>query len=218
MKKYIETLLNNPLFSGMDCDSISSLLKDIRHTEKSFKKGEFIAVMGDPADFIGIILSGKIKILQDDFKGNRNIIALLSEGDLFAEAFAPAGVKLLPLDIMSETDSKVLFLSASSLLSPGNELKQELIQNLLRISSRKNMFLNRKLNYISQKTTREKLLCYLYDQARASGSNSFTIPFDRQGLADFLSVERSAMSAEISKLQKDGILSTKRSHFILHML
>ena len=92
---------------------------------------------------------------------------------------------------------------------------RQLTQNLIRVLAQKNMQLNEKAGYLSQRSTREKLLSYLSAQARRAGSASFRIPFDRQQLADFLSVNRSAMSAELSRMQEEGLLRVSRSAFTL---
>ena len=137
---------------------------------------------------------------------------------MFAEAFACAGASELPVDILATGKAKILFLNRDMLFgecSKTCEFHSFLIQNLLKIVACKNMLLNQKLSYSSHKTTGEKIMAYLSDQAKLHHSSEFTIPFDRQGLADYLGVERSAMSAEISKLQKQGKLITRRSYFKL---
>ena len=173
---------------------------------------------GDPADFIGIVLSGEIYICQTDFYGNRSIVASFTAGNLFAEAFACAGIAQLPADILAAADCRILFLSSRTLFQSCDRCSSfhhQLIANLLGIVSRKNLYLNQKLSYISRGTTKEKLLAYLSDQAKQNHSNEFTIPFNRQELADFLGVERSAMSAELGKLSKLGVLETQRRYFRL---
>ncbi len=137
---------------------------------------------------------------------------------MFAEAFACAGIDTLPVDVYASSDVTIMLLNRDKILRPCSEacnFHGKIIENLLQIVARKNIMLNQKLRYTSHKTTRDKLMAYLTDQAKIHQSPDFIIPFDRQGLADYLSVERSAMSAELSKLQKDGIIKTSRSHFTL---
>ena len=122
------------------------------------------------------------------------------------------------VDISANTDCSILFLNSENILNPHdvrNSFHDILIRNLLGIVARKNMYLNRKLKYAARKTTAQKLLAYLNDCAMAAGSNEFVIPFNRQALADYLGVERSAMSAEIGRLVKSGIIETNRSYFKL---
>lgn len=210
--------MHNPLFQNILPEDIPVMLKRLHAYTKSYQKEEYIRHAGDPADFIGIIESGSIHILQDDYYGNRNITASISEGSLFGEAFACAGIPYLPVDIVAAEDCTVMFLNVKKLLNTcdnGCEFHHTLIRNLLGIVAQNNMYLNQKIKYTSRKTTGEKLMAYLTDQAKMKSSNDFTIPFNRQELADYLGVERSAMSAELGKLTKLGILQTQRSHFTL---
>ena len=91
----------------------------------------------------------------------------------------------------------------------------KLIRNLMHDLAQKALMFHRKIDVISRRTTREKLLSYLNYEARRQGSGSFDIPFDRQGLADYLEVDRSGLSLEISKLRKEGILESRKNHFTL---
>lgn len=218
MDKYSELLMTIPLFAGIAGENIPTLLKNLEAYTRTYHKNEYIRLSGDPADFIGIVLSGNIQILQHDYYGNRSITASFGTGSLFGEAFACAGIPILPVDILSGEDTTIMFMNRSRILSPCGgscTFHHTLIGNLLTIVASKNMMLNQKLQYISHRTTAEKLLAYLNDQAKLHASAEFTIPFDRQELADYLGVERSAMCAEISKLVKAGILETRRSYFRL---
>lgn len=218
MEKYFQILKKVPLFAGITESDIPSMLECLHAYTKNFAKGDYIRTSGDLANFIGIVLDGEIQILQDDYDGNRSITASFQTGAMFAEAFTCAGIPMLPVDIMSSENSTIMFLSSERIFdSCGGEcgFHHVLIQNLLQIVARKNMLLNQKLQYMSHKTTKEKVMAYLNDQAKINGSDEFTIPFNRQALADYLGVERSALSTEISKLQKQGYLKTNRSYFML---
>lgn len=216
-EKYSKILQSNPLFKGIAPDDIPVMLNRLNAYTRVYKKDEFIRHSGEPADFIGIILAGEIQILQDDYYGNRSITALITEGSLFAEAFACAGIKHLPVDIIAAGNCTIMYLNSKALFNGygSSRFHYTLINNLLGIFAGKNIYLNQKLKYASQKTTGGKLLAYLNDQAKEKGTNEFVIPFNRQELADYLGVERSAMSAELGKLSKLGILETKRSYFKL---
>lgn len=197
--------MHNPLFQNILPEDIPVMLKRLHAYTKSYPKEEYIRHAGDPADFIGIVESGSIHVLQDDYYGNRNITASISEGSLFGEAFVCAGIPHLPVDIVAAEDCNIMFLNGKKLLNTcdnGCEFHHTLIRNLLGIVAQNNMYLNQKIKYTSRKTTREKLMAYLTDQAKMKGSNDFTISFNRQELADYLGVERSAMSAELGQAYK----------------
>ena len=218
MEKFYPILEKNALFEGIAPEKIPAVLKCLQARIKNYKKDEFICMEGDQAGFIGVVLAGQIQVFHDDYNGNRNLTASFGTGALFAEAFACAGVPIMPVSILSYTDSAILFIDAGQLLGHSSDdcgFHAQITANLLKIMARKNMLLNQKLGYISHKTTAGKLMAFLNDQAKFHQSSEFTIPYDRQGLADYLGVERSAMSAELGKLQKQGVLVTKKNYFKL---
>lgn len=218
MKKYFSLLSQTILFAGIREQELESMLGCLQARVVSIKKGDPLFLEGDKAGFIGVVLSGCIHIFQEDFYGNRSLLAQAEEGDIFAEAFACACVEEMPVSGYAPKDSTVMLLSCRKMLTVCSNScgsHNRLVKNLLQVVAQKNLSLNRKIGFMSQKTTREKLMAYLLDQAKTNGSPEFTIPLDRQTLADFLGVERSAMSAELGKLRKDGVLECKGAHFKL---
>lgn len=220
MKEYVNILKNIPLFENISSNHISELLIRLDAYVKNYQKNEYVKRTGDPVNFIGIILQGNIQIIQDDFYGNRNITASFAAGSLFAEAFVCAGISTLPVDILANANTEIMFINSRKIFASCGgccEYHHILIANLLRIIATKNMILSQKLQCISCKTTEEKILSYLNSQAKLHDSAEFDIPFNRQGLADYLGVERSAMSTVINQLVKQEVIETNRSHFkILH--
>lgn len=205
------------LFHGLREAQIREMLPCLSARQSRFRRGQFLLRAGDRVAFAGILLSGEAEVLQEDFWGNRNLLAAVGPGDLFAEAFACAHA-VSPVNVLCKTDGSVLYLNVRAVFSPCEKAcaqHKALSQNLIRVLAEKNMQLNEKAGFLSQRTTREKLLAYLSAQARRAGSASFRIPFDRQQLADFLSVNRSAMSAELSRMQREGLLCADRSSFTL---
>ena len=216
MKEYFELLSASPLFQGIGGDELESMLQCLGARTIDVPKGDPVFLEGDAAGFIGIVLEGSIQVVQEDFFGNRNVIHHSREGDIFAEAFSFTGLDTMPVSGYAVKNSRVMLLSCIRMMTVCANacgFHNRLVKNLLQLVSRKNMMLSEKIRYMSKKTTREKLLAFLSAQAKQAGSPEFTIPFDRQSLADYLGVERSAMSAEIGKLQKDGILQSKGSFF-----
>ena len=218
MEKDFAILLENPLFQGISPEELKSMLGCLQARETQAKKGAPIFLEGDPAGFIGIVLEGAVRIVRDDYYGERTLLAQAEPGDIFAEAYACADVETMPISGYAAADSRVLLLSCRKMLTVCTNacrFHNRLVKNLLQVVARKNLLLSQKIQFMSQKTTREKLMAYLLDQAKQQGSLEFTIPFDRQTLADYLGVERSAMSAELGKLRRDGVLETTGSHFRL---
>ena len=218
MKYNFESLKHTPLFYNLQDKEISSLLECMGSVFRIFQKEEFIVCAGDPAGSVGILLSGRAQIFRENMAGERNMLAEIREGDLFAEAFACAGIEILPVSVYALEKSEVLLLDIKKILSvcslscPFHTL---FIENLLKVLARKNIGLNKKIHHISHRTLREKVLSYLEEQALQAGNSSFYIPFDRQALADYLCADRSALSRELSKMQNDGIIEYKRNYFIL---
>ena len=218
MEKDFAILLENPLFQGISLEELKSMLGCLQARETQVKKGAPVFLEGDPAGFIGIVLEGAVRIVRDDYYGERTLLAQAEPGDIFAEAYACADVETMPISGYAAADSRVLLLSCRKMLTVCTNacrFHNRLVKNLLQVVARKNLLLSQKIQFMSQKTTREKLMAYLLDQAKQQGSLEFTIPFDRQTLADYLGVERSAMSAELGKLRRDGVLETTGSHFRL---
>lgn len=216
MKKYIKLFKKCPLFANIEEENLLGMLDCLNARKITAKKDSIIFHEGDPATQIGIVLSGNVQVVRDDYYGNRSIVATIEEGHLFAESFACSQIQKLPVTILASTDCEVMLIDSERILttcSNACEFHGKLIHNLLKIVANKNLLLNQKIEVTSKRTTREKLMTYLLNQAKKEGSNTFYIPFDRQGLADYLEVERSAMSAELSKLCKSGVIETKKNWF-----
>ena len=218
MQKYFAMLPSLPLFAGIDTEDVPQMLRCLSAVRATYRKGTYIRVEGDAADFIGIVLEGGVQILREHYDGTRRIVAVLGTGDMFAEAYALSGAAELPVSIVASEDATILFLDAISITQEHAarcRFHELLMRNLLRIMAHKNMLLSQKLNCVSRKTTAEKLLAFLSDQARQQHATAFTIPYNRQALADYLGVERSALSAVIGALQRQGVLEAKGSFFRL---
>lgn len=182
-----------------------------------------ILLAGDPADRVGVLLEGRAQVIREEFSGSRTILTGLNPGNLFAEAFACASGehKTLPVTVLAVAESVVLWMDYRKILRAcpaGCAFHHRLVENMLAVVADKNLMLNRRIGHLSKRSTREKLLSYLSEQAALHGSAAFSIPFDRQQLADYLCVERSAMSAVLSKLREEGVLEVERNRFRLKQL
>jgi len=218
MKEFLTILEKCSLFAGIDREDIGAMLGCLRARVQSYGRQQTIFAEGDDACYVGILLSGSAQVVKEDFYGNRSIMTQVEPGELFGESFACAGVAQMPVSVVAQEPSQVMIIDSRCItVSCCNacSFHSRMIFNLLKIVAQRNLQCNQKIEITSKRTTREKLMAYLMAQAKLRGSNSFTIPYDRQALADYLGVERSAMSAEISKLRKDGIITTQKSSFTL---
>lgn len=212
---HLEVLLNSYLFSGIKREEVKHLLSCLSANEKHYGKEEIILSVGEKMDSIGIFLEGTGQIIHEDYWGNKIIFSELKEGSVFGEVFAVLG-RSSEVSVVATSKIKVLWFRISGIMSVCHQAcgyHNRLIKNLLVSISEKNLMLTRKMNHIGKKTTREKLLAYLSSESMKAGSSKFIIPFDRQDLADYLFVDRSALSNEISKLRKEGVIKNKKNEF-----
>ncbi len=218
MKNYLPVLRDAPLFAGLSDDEILSALQCVGAEQASFPPECTILYAGDRTGHLGLLLDGTALVVQEDIWGNRHIVTVLRPGELFAEPFALLPEAVLNVSVLAQEGCTILRLRVQALITvcPSScSFHNRLIQNLTTILAQKLLQLNEKLSHLSRRKTREKLLSYLSAEATRQGSRDFTIPYDRQQLADYLCVDRAAMSVELSRLQQEGILSTHRSRFRL---
>ncbi len=219
MRQYMGIFEKCALFSGISKEDLSALLTCLGGNVVEYAKNQWIFSEGDSAKSMGILLSGCVQVVKDDYLGNRTIVNTVEPGGLFGESFACAEVDHMPVGVVATCPCKVLLVNCNRLLttcSNSCEFHSRMIQNLVHILAQSNILLNQKIEVTSHRSTREKLMAYLLSEAKKQQNHQFTIPFDRQELADYLGVERSAMSAEIGKMKKEGLLDTKKSWFQIY--
>lgn len=215
MDKNIIKLINDTyLFKGLRESEIENIIRSLNTKLKDYYKNENIINVGDTSSFLGIVISGKAQIVGEDYFGRKIIFSELEAKDIFAEVYALLETEF-QISISTLTNTKILWIDIHSILSIKNSKYEKLIKNLLISIARRNLKLTQKINHIAKKNIREKLLSYLHSEALKHKSESFSIPFNRQDLANYLFVDRSALSSEISKLKKEGILETNKNTFIL---
>ena len=203
-------MTSSPLFRNISPADLASLLDCLDARERAYEKGAWLLRRGEWTDRLGLVLSGTVHILREDFWGSRSIVGLAGPGEIFAESYALAG-EPLEVSVLAASDARVLFLRVETALTDCGQLTR----NLTALLAEKNLTLTRKMRHMARRTTREKLLSYLSAQALRSGGPEFDIPMDRQQLADYLAVDRSAMSAALGKLRDEGVLEFRKNHFRL---
>ena len=215
---YLNIIKACPLFSGIAEADLEALLGCLGMATKSYAKDAFIFTAGERSGPMGLVLAGSVYIVQEDFWGRRTILTRIAPGELFAEAFACAGLERLPVSVMAAEAAEIMLIDYRKITTPcaqNCDCHNVLVNNMLRILSRKNVFLVQKIEHLTRRSTREKLLAYLSARARETGRSRFVIPFNRQELADYLAVDRSAMSSELSKMRDEGMLDFVRNEFEL---
>ncbi len=218
MEKYLQILKKCPLFLGIEDESLLKMLHCLGAVIRRYEKKHIIIEEGKPTKNIGIVLSGSANVVQIDYFGNRSILKISEPSDVFAEAFACAETKSVPVCIVANEMCDIMLIDCSHILhtcSNNCQFHQQLIYNLMKNLAVNTISFHQKIAITSKRTTREKLMEYLKIQSQKTNKKTFTIPFDRQELADYLEVDRSGLSSEISKLKKDGIIDSYKNKFTL---
>lgn len=218
MEKYYSVLSKCPMFRDISRENLIGLLGCLGGKTEKYGNDETIFSEGEPVRGIGIVLSGMVQIVRIDYYGNRSIVANIEPSNLFGESFACAGIEAIPVDVVSAGNTEILLIDAARIISTCSsacDFHRQIIFNLLQVVAAKNLFFNQKMDIVSKRSTREKLMTYLLLQAKENNSSSFVIPFDRQELADYLGVDRSGLSTEIGKLRREKVIECEKSRFRL---
>lgn len=218
MDSYIRILKHTTLFSGVGENEISAMLDCLQAKKQHYKKDQYIFRQGEYIDKLSVLVEGSLHIQRDDYWGNHSIIHMVKIGEMFGESYLAPNSGALPNDVVATKDSTVIFFDVNRILhvcSSACNFHSLVVKNLFFAISQKNRNLMQKLGYMTKRSTREKLISYLSDEAQRQNCGTFEIPFNRQQLADFLSVDRSAMSNELCKMRDDGLLIFEKNRFTL---
>ena len=205
------------LFRQMSAEEIPDVLSELRSQERQYDKGSIIMSAGHTTEWMGLVLSGSVTVQSNDLWGNRTILSHVGRGDFFAETFAWLRDEIMPVDVIANETCRVLFLNVGVLRTLPSEQPwaAKLTANLLTIAAHKNLMLAGRSFHIAPKSARARILAYLNTVSLQKQSREFDIPFDRQQLADYLNLDRSAMSTELGRMRDDGLIRTKKNHFVL---
>jgi len=218
MNPFPNALRSCALFADIDPDDLDKMLTCLNARFISADKGEYLMTEGAPAQYIGLLLSGRAQVVRTDYFGNRSIAVSIEPGELFAESFACAAVESLPVSVEACEKCTALLLDCRRIMNSCCNVcafHSRLIFNLMKMLALKNLSMHQKAEITSRRSTREKLMTYLTLQAKQAGSSRFTIPFDRQALSDYLGVDRSGLSMELSRLRREGRIEYFKNSFHL---
>ena len=208
-----------PLFSDIRIEDMDQLLYCLKGREKSYQDEEFILHAEDTQEEFGVVLEGSVQLITEDMFGNRSITAKLNKGEIFGQIAATGHANFSPVAVVSDGPSSIMFLTFGRLVAPCTRacaFHSRIIENMMNVLAKRNLLMNQKVSILSQRTMREKLLAFLHFQAKEHEADEFTIPFNRDELADYLCVNRSALSREIAKMVDDGLIETQRNRFVLN--
>ena len=211
-------LSSTQLFSGLDKNEIATLLKCLHVRERTYSKGDTVISEGSFVSELGIVLDGTVTIEFCDVWGNNNVVRKIGTGGSFCEEYACGARNPITVSVKADTDATVMFINASRIIHPCGkncDCHQKVTSNLLFVSVSRSLQLLRKIVHSSPKTIRGRLVSYFSECVKVNGSYSFNIPFNRQQLADYLNTDRSAMCNELSKMQKEGLISYDKNHIVI---
>lgn len=208
------------LFQGMSPAETEQMLTCLSAKTKKFEKNQAICRIGDRISAMGLVLSGAANIIRHDVWGNQAILDHVQRGQVFGETYACLREEPMMVDVIASEKTEILFLAVNRVMetcSSNCSFHSRLIRNLIYTLAKRNLALSSKMDHITPRTIRDRVLSYLSAQSVRQGSYTFEIPFNRQQLADYLSVDRSALSAELSRLQKEQRISFQKNKFTLHL-
>lgn len=218
MRRFISVLKRTQMFAGVGEDEIEAMLSCLDARLRKFKRGEYVLRQGEHLNDIIVLVEGNLHIQKDDYWGNRSILGNIAIGEIFGEAYVAPESGAVINDVVAVEDSAVMLFDVKRIITTcpsGCRFHSMVVQNMFFAISEKNRKLVQKLGHMSKRTTREKLISYLSEEAKKQNSAEFAIPFNRQQLADFLSVDRSAMSNELCKMRSEGLLDFNKNNFKL---
>lgn len=214
MKNTFETVKHSPLFFGIGAEDFEKLSACVEARRQSYQRGAVIRLVGDPASAVGLVLAGNVQVVRENADGKQVLLTELSAPELFGEVFACAGIEGMPVTVLAATDCEILFLNyrkITATCSSACAFHTKLIENMLRLLAQRTLMLNKKIELLSKRTTRERLLLFF----AAQGASKFTIPYNREQLATYLCVERSALSAELGRMRDEGLIDFHKNRFAL---
>ena len=209
----ISVLSGSALFRGFDETEVNNLLGSLNAREKRFRKGAMIFHSGDVISTLCFVIAGSVTIESNDMWGNRTILNLVSKGQFFAESYALLPNEPMLVDVCANENCTIVYLDMKSVGRLDESMRVRLLANLLTITTRKNLHLSSRSFHTAPRQVRGRIMAYLNTVSVQKHSREFDIPFDRQQLADYLNVERSVLSNELSKMQRDGLIRCRKNHF-----
>lgn len=218
MRNATAILRNTGLFRGTSDEEISAMCKCLGARSYRYAPGECIFRSGGSVDSMGVVLDGRIDVVKQDWWGNRTVLSSHRAGDVICTEYACSQGESLDASVVAAEQSEVMFFDVARITttcSSSCEFHARVVRNLVQSLARGSMGLNQRLDQMSKRSTRDKVCAYLSDQARRAGSNEFLIPLNRQEMADHLGVDRSALSAELGRMQRDGIIEFSKNRFVL---
>lgn len=206
----------SPLFSGLSEEETTKALSWFGSFRRHYNKGEFLHLLLSPMEHFGLVLSGQVQVETDDIDGYRMIMASVGPGGIFGESLCFLG-EMAPVYIVAMTDCDILWMDVKKLKAPGQKdiFETDMANRFTAMVCHRALSMNDRIQILSKNTLRSKLITFFSQQVQRSG-DSFTLPFDRESMASYLGVNRSALSRELGAMEKEGIITFHKNKFTVH--
>lgn len=214
----MEQMKDYRLFNGIEPANLPVMLTCLGYRAETYKKGDFISMEGEHLENIGLIASGSVDMIKEDFWGNKTILMRMGQGSIFGETFICGSDSLATVSFCAASDTTAIFLPFKRVMHTCTNacaFHHRLVENMVQLIADKNLELMRKVEVVTKKTLREKILAYLSQQAQQHGGSYFEIPLGRMELAEYLCADRSALTRELNAMKEEGILDYDRNMFRL---
>ena len=208
--------VNSPLFDGIRPEDRKIMLGCIDYHIGTFRKGDIVVFEEENMKHIGIVLSGSVDMVKEDLWGNKTMLVRIRRNDIFGETFACGSDNISAVTFLVSEDAQILFMPFDRVMhscTMACVFHHRLIENMVSVIAAKNRDLMRKVEVVSKRTIREKLLAYLSIQAQTQNSRYLEIPLGRVELAEYLCVDRSALTRELVKMKEDGLIDYDKNCF-----
>lgn len=205
-----------PLFRNMSALDIDAALQCVGAFVKEYKKEEFIFLEEDKVQCVGCVLNGSVQMIREDIWGNKTVLITIREKELFGESFACGGDGKASVSFVAREETTVLFLPFDRVMhtcSGACTHHQKLLKNIVSVMAEKNAMLIARIDILSKKSLREKIVAYLLGVASYRNAKYFTVPMGRLQLAEYLNADRSALTRELNLMKEEGLIDFEKNTF-----
>lgn len=210
---YLESIINSGLFEYVRKSDYMRAFEQLAILERSFRKGETISYQGDVIDSLWIVESGSVRGEKTYPNGDIHIVSVFEEGSIVALEIPVSRKKTTPIDLIANEDCRILLVSMKSI--EHSKVRNQMHSALLEMLADDNIRMTNKVEILAERSLRGRILIYLNILARKSGSDVVSVRMSREQMAQYLCVNRSALSNELNKMKREGLIDFKRGQFRL---
>ncbi len=212
--KQLSLIARSPLFKNLDPSSLPLIFQHLHAEVRRFPAQALIASEGDPCTGIGIVLGGSIDVKKIHLSGKETTITEITPSETFGEVIIFSDHKTYPSALISQQKTTLLFISEEEILRLCR-FNHVFLKNLMGLLSNKVLMMSDKVRILSYDRLRQRIASYLIGFYHKTHSSTFTVPHNRQEMADYLSMPRPSLSRELKNMKTEGLISYRRNQFTL---